>query len=156
MENHNAENIVNEIQSLIKALKDCGGWVKRGNGEGWFNHEILADSLALINLQEQRIKELTEENERLKLRVLEENHLRKQSEEMLALGMSEVKADTVRKLQSSLYEEFLKVASCQESDEPNMRSQEVFAILERKSKELLEKNNANTSNKLKDIITEEV
>lgn len=54
----NAENIINEIQSLIKALKDCGGWVKRGNGEGWFNHEILADALALINSQEQRIGEL--------------------------------------------------------------------------------------------------
>ena len=63
----NAENIINEIQWLIKALKDCGGWVKRGNGEGWFNHEILADALTLINSQEQRIKELTEENERLKL-----------------------------------------------------------------------------------------
>ena len=58
MENLNAEQVKNEIQSLIKALKDCGGWVKRGNGEGWFNHEILADSLALIH-------QLTEENERL-------------------------------------------------------------------------------------------
>ncbi len=65
MENLNAENIINEIQSLIKALKDCGGWVKRGNGEGWFNHEILADTLALIKSQEQKVKELTEENERL-------------------------------------------------------------------------------------------
>ena len=55
----NAEQVKNEIQSLIKALKNCGGWVKRGNGEGWFNHEILADALALI-------KELTEENERLR------------------------------------------------------------------------------------------
>lgn len=90
----NAEQAKSEIQSLIKALKDCGGWVKRGNGEGWFNHEILADALALINSQEQRIgaqdmtiselrkraekaehdadryaqriKELTEENERLR------------------------------------------------------------------------------------------
>ena len=59
----NAENIKNEIQSLIKALKDCGGWVKRGNGEGWFNHEILEDALAIITSQEQRIKELTEEND---------------------------------------------------------------------------------------------
>ena len=66
MENLNAENIINEIQSLIKALKDCGGWVKRGNGEGWFNHEILADALALITSQEQRIKELTDKNEGLK------------------------------------------------------------------------------------------
>jgi hypothetical protein len=65
MENLNAENITNEIKSLIKALKDCGGWVKRGNGEGWFNHEILADALTIITSQEQRIKELADENERL-------------------------------------------------------------------------------------------
>ena len=61
MENLNAENITNEIQSLIKALKECGGWVKRGNGEGWFNHDILVDAVAVITSQEQRIKELTEE-----------------------------------------------------------------------------------------------
>lgn len=54
----NAEQVKNEIQSLIKALKECGGWVKRGNGEGWFNHEILADALALITSQEQKIFEL--------------------------------------------------------------------------------------------------
>ena len=53
------------LMRKIKALKDCGGWVKRGNGEGWFNHEILADALALITSQEQRIKELTEEVESL-------------------------------------------------------------------------------------------
>lgn len=62
----NRDQIKNEIQSLIKALKDCGGWVKRGNGEGWFNHEILADALALITEQEQRIGELEAENERLR------------------------------------------------------------------------------------------
>ena len=70
MENLNAENIINEIQSLIKALKDCGGWVKRGNGEGWFNHEILVDALALINSQEQRIKELAEECKDFEIRAL--------------------------------------------------------------------------------------
>ena len=31
----------------------------------WFNHEILADALAIITSQEQRIKELNEENARL-------------------------------------------------------------------------------------------
>lgn len=72
MENLNAENLKNEIQSLIKTLKATGGWVKRGDCEGWFNHEILADALALINSQEQRIKELAEENERLRADTIEE------------------------------------------------------------------------------------
>lgn len=50
----------------------------------------------------QIVEKLTEENERLKARVLEENHLRHQAEEMLANGMSLVKADTVRKMQEQL------------------------------------------------------
>lgn len=114
MEKLNAENIINEIQSLIKALKDCGGWVKRGNGEGWFNHEILADALALINSQEQRIKELAEENERLRA----ENEKAQifsvfpKDEELKYLNALErmakeyktVRADTVRKMLSLLHE----------------------------------------------------
>ena len=54
MELKKREAIVKEIELLIVALKANGGWVKRTNGEGWFNHEILEDALALI-------KELTEE-----------------------------------------------------------------------------------------------
>lgn len=53
-------------------------------------------------------KELTEENDRLKVRVLEENHLRHQAEELLANGMSEVKADTVRKMHSEIKERCIK------------------------------------------------
>lgn len=65
MENPNAEKVVIEIQGLIKALKaNNGWWENRGRG-GWFNHDILEDALALITSQEERIKELTEENERL-------------------------------------------------------------------------------------------
>lgn len=63
MENLNAEQIVIEIQGLIKALKaNNGWWENRGRG-GWFNHDILVDAVAVITSQEQRIKELTEENE---------------------------------------------------------------------------------------------
>ena len=113
MENLNAEQIINEIQSFIKALKDCGGWVKRGNGEGWFNHEILADALALINSQEQRIKELTEENERLRaenvdcqlgFRLLEDafERLEKINEQTEA----ETRAETVGQMQERLKERF--------------------------------------------------
>ena len=54
----NREQIVNEIESLVKTIKATGGWVKNEKGEGWFNHEILSDALALI-------RELTEEKERL-------------------------------------------------------------------------------------------
>ena len=63
------------------------------------NFGCIKQALALI-------KKLTEENERLKVRVLEENHLRHQAEEMLANGMSVVKADTVRKMQERLTAEF--------------------------------------------------
>lgn len=110
MENLNAENIINEIQSLIKALKDCGGWVKRGNGEGWFNHEILADALALITSQEQRIGELTEENARLRNRItcqvvlpdekLEE--IKNECLERVELDIKKIEADTVRKMHERL------------------------------------------------------
>lgn len=130
MENLNAKNIINEIQSLIKALKNCGGWVKRGNGEGWFNHEILADTLALITSQEQRIKELTEENERLgkvitdliregKMYLKQRdalqcrvNYLKKYDEErdiaLHARLIAETRADTVRKMQERLMQKILE------------------------------------------------
>ena len=52
------------------------------------------------------VEDLRAEKERLKARVLEENHLRHQAEEMLAQGMSVVKADTVRKMQKRLTKEF--------------------------------------------------
>lgn len=52
--------------------------------------------------------ELTEENERLKARVLEENHLRHQAEEMLAQGMTVVKSDTVRKMKERLMQKILE------------------------------------------------
>ena len=116
----NAENLKNEIQSLIKALKDCGGWVKRGNGEGWFNHEILVDALALITSQEQRIKELSEENERLRAenaRYEAENHAefnkwlkleeatKRHHSELFEEAKIAVKEDTGRKMQERLRDE---------------------------------------------------
>lgn len=71
------------------------------------------------------IRKLTEENE-----ILASYH---------KTACDAVKIDTVRKMKHELYEEFLKVANCQKAGEPNMRSQEVFAILEKKAKEMLEK-----------------
>ena len=134
MENLNAEQI-------IKALKCCGEYthgttcnncpymhIELADNEICSNR-MSQDALALINSQEQRIKELNEENERYKryylnheydkmeadIRadvqdemdnlykcVLEEKHLRYQAEEMLANGMSVVKANTVSELQNRL------------------------------------------------------
>ena len=74
------EEIVIEIQGIIKALKaNNGWWENRGRG-GWFNHDMLVDALALINELTEDLdatraalndanndrKKLTEENERLR------------------------------------------------------------------------------------------
>jgi hypothetical protein len=84
---------------IITALECCRG---KGCKECPYNcncatciSTLQGDALSLI-------KELTEENGRLKARVLEENHLRHQAEEMLANGMSVVKADTVSKMHSEI------------------------------------------------------
>ena len=101
-------------------------------------------------------KKLTEENEgllaqqeRLKKRVEEialgakkevagwERHYKLFSEIAIETAKKTVRADTVRKMQERLYEEFLKVANCQKADEPNMKSQEVFRILDYIAKEML-------------------
>jgi hypothetical protein len=117
MENLNAENIINEIQSLIKALKDCGGWVERGNGEGWFNHEILADALAIITSQEQRIaaqdmtiSELRQRCDKAKHDADRYAQKIKENEKIgiknfdLICELSRIKEDTVRKMQEALCE----------------------------------------------------
>lgn len=59
------------------------------------HHEVAQNALALITSQEQRIKELTEENERL------ENALIEQSAEnvMLCGEVKHARTDTVRKMQ---------------------------------------------------------
>jgi regulator of replication initiation timing len=90
----------------------------------------MKDALSLINSQEQRIeklaveleamrcaansykmhnKELTEENERLRARMLEENHLRHQAEEMLVNGMSVVRADTLREFAKRLKDRAVQI-----------------------------------------------
>ena len=107
------EQIIHEIESLIKALKaNNGWWENRGRG-GWFNHDTLEDALALI-------KELTEENERLRFIIYEAterekenlrltNEIHSQIKKLPALAelkFAEVKADTVRKMQNQLKMEF--------------------------------------------------
>ena len=72
----NAEQIVIEIQGLIKALKaNNGWWENRGRG-GWFNHDILEDALDLITSQEQdkqKLGLLIDELEKEKRELFEEN-----------------------------------------------------------------------------------
>lgn len=155
MENLNAENIINEIQSLIKALKDCGGWVKRGNGEGWFNHEILADALALINSQEQRIKELTEENERLSaerdtFEIYYKDYKHK-NKELTAFNRrwakecaelqeecEYIKADTVSEIRARVAVHFGTYC-----DKDQVKIADVFKLIDQIAKEMLEGENEN-------------
>jgi uncharacterized small protein (DUF1192 family) len=144
MENLNAENLINEIQSLIKALKDCGGWVKRGNGEGWFNHEILADALSLINSQEQRIKELTEENERLRA---ENENKCKDCAGCISdkCDCANIEAYTVEKYKSAIIEYYSKPKYQPTKEHPIKHTQieYLFAVLDQIAKEMLEGENEN-------------
>lgn len=68
--------------------------------------EERTDHITMLLAKDVEISNLTEENERLKARVLEESHLRHQTEEMLANGMDVVRADTVRKMQERLKQFF--------------------------------------------------
>jgi len=153
----NAEQIKTNIEACIeRECENCSY-----NEQTACKETMLYDTLSLINSQEQRIKELTEENEawqkalitekenadkayyelacevedlraekeRLKARVLEENHLRHQAEEMLAQGMSVVKADTVREMQELLYKDF------NTTTKPDMY---IKSIIDKRVKEMLE------------------
>ena len=87
----NAEQIKKALECCVKS--ECNKCPLRDGRCA--NGEMGRLALAIIN-------KLTEENERLKARVLEENHLRHQAEEMLANGMSVVRADAVRKMHSEI------------------------------------------------------
>ena len=155
-----------KIFELENRLKEC---------ENGYEGTLYLDRCKLHDAEE-KLKELTEENEGLRgiieqcsknntetLECLKE--LKKEIEEYIknvneavrcavrfetlykikCKQLETVEAVTVRKMHSNLYEEFLKVARTQEADEPNMRSQEVIAILEQKTKEMLEGKNENNS-----------
>ena len=138
-------------EKIVEHLEE---WAKNFEGKAT-NFVTLCNAIALIKklieenenskLQyagfqgatKQIITKLTEENERIRV-------VADMSNTTLYDGLRIVKEfcdsrikRAISKLCSELYEEFLKVARCQKADEPNMRSQEVFAILKQK-KELLE------------------
>jgi hypothetical protein len=95
---------------------------------------IVKNALALI-------KELTEENEGLHASCTELTQECKKWQSRLEIECEHTEKITVRKMRKSLYDEFLKIARCQVADEPNMRSCEVFAILDKIANELLEGSN---------------
>ena len=117
--------------SLIKELTEDNEYLKTAltDCEARYDSRKESDLEEVLELR-LKVDELTEENERLekvlveqsaenvmligenkrlKERVLAENHLRHQAEEMLANGMSVVKTDTVRKMQERLKEAPIKV-----------------------------------------------
>ena len=64
--------------------------------------QILGDALAIINSQEQKIKELTEENERLNKEVDRLSQVVLYHDGVTEMQVEEAKADTVRKMQERL------------------------------------------------------
>ena len=104
MENLNAEHVKKWLEQL--SLEPCmtGVTIK-----GHSVVHLLIDSLAIINSQEQRIKELTEENEGLiaNNKILVNNNADLEFELALTYDcLEDAKADTVRKMQERWHEQF--------------------------------------------------
>ena len=116
--------------------------------------DIALFTYQLLGILYDTCEELTGENERLKCEIsdlkdelkceketnahlcsqyMSENHLRHQAEEMLANGMSVVKADTVRKMQERLNAHF-------DSDSDYFRSSHGYirSVVDQIAKEMLE------------------
>ena len=92
----NREQIVKSLEccAKLKPCKECPLYTYSHDDEGC-KHKCIVDALALITSQEQRIKELTEEIERLK-----ELGTTKEIEKELVRRAT--KFDTVRKMQDRL------------------------------------------------------
>lgn len=95
--------------------------------ENKYLRERLAEEAEIK--EDMSVSELKAEIERLSVRVLEENHLRHQVEEMLADGMSVVKAVTVKKMQ-----EKLKSTFCPDA---NYCGYDIHGAINAKAKELM-------------------
>lgn len=91
------------------------------------HHEVAQNALALITSQEQRIKELTEENERLR----EQNERYAELEEgCYVTGYKNIKADTVREMCQQIKEYF-----------PYDADSGLYVVLDQIEKEMLEGDN---------------
>lgn len=97
MENLNAEQIKKALEHCIKdsTCEQCP--------QSPFTCHIQEDALALINSQEQRIEELTEENERL---MRDKTAL----ECVVSTARNQAKYDTVRKMRAMLKNAFPSIA----------------------------------------------
>ena len=91
MENLNAEQVKKALgYCKSPKLTKCDG-CPREQEDGHCMYKLNEDALALINSQEQRIKELTEENERLSQSLANSKSI-----------LANSKADTVRQMQERL------------------------------------------------------
>ena len=126
----NAEQIIKALEwcSELRLCVDCPM-----RAEGYFSHSGNACRKALMENALSLIKKITEENERLRARVIEENHLRHQVEEMLANGMSVVRADTVREMRERLDKHF-----CHDPAFLGVEQRLIMDVIAKIAKELLE------------------
>lgn len=130
---HDCTQMLSEALALIKELTD--------------EYETLHGTYTELT---RKVEELTGENEKLTAeveRLTEQNNklraevsIKRMFLDVAVGGIKRERIYTVREMHSILYEEFLKVARIQKSGEPNMKSQEVFAILDQTKKEMLEGN----------------
>ena len=102
MENLNAEQVKKALECCLTTSEgDCIACGYRGKKDKLFitcTNILMADALALINSQEQRIKELTEKNEGLRADCAKgANALIEEMRRNFT-----IKADTVRKMQERL------------------------------------------------------
>ena len=101
MKNLNAEQI-------IKVLEHCSNWTAEKGCKGCpydgncIDEDVTRDALALITSQEQRIKELTEENERLRS---QKYMLHSDGRIEPIPTIESVRADTIREMQKRLEDE---------------------------------------------------
>ena len=144
----NAEQIKKRLEYVSKTLQE---FAKSYNIPETPIGSTARNAHALILAYEEQIQELTEDIEWSAKRILEADkkvaELTEENERLKNLlddrcdrcdrCIERDRADTVREMRSILYEEFLKVARCQKSGEPNMKSQEVFAILDQIAQEML-------------------
>ena len=138
MENLNAEQIKYCLELILKS------------GIGMSRDDVdvtdIKRALALINSQEQRIKELTEENERLKNSITfqvvmpdeKKEEIKAECLEKIELDVKAINSDTVSELQTRFAIHYGTY-----TDKDMTPIAEVFRLLDQITKEMLEGDNEN-------------
>ena len=147
----NAEQIKKALECCSADTADCHSCPYGEFSEGNCFDNAKKDSLALITSQEQRIKELTEENERLRAENAKyeaENHAefnkwlkleeatKRHHAELFEEAKIAVKADTVRKMQELVRKKIKKTYW--------LNGRAVYVEIDKIAKEMLEANNERT------------